>query len=91
MGADPDLRWYDVRGVRHDSLPVSQTDFHHARPIYETMDGWEDDISECRDFADLPKATQLYVQRLEELCRTRISGIGVGPERDQSIVIHDLI
>jgi adenylosuccinate synthase len=82
---------YDVRGVRHDSLPISQTDFHHARPIYETLDGWEDDISECRDFRDLPKPTQLYVQRLEELCRTRISGIGVGPEREQSIVVHDLI
>ena len=81
---------YDVRGVRHDTLPISQTDFHHARPIYETMDGWDEDISECRDFADLPKTTQLYVQRLEELCRTRISGIGVGPARDQTIVINDL-
>jgi adenylosuccinate synthase len=82
---------YDVRGVRHDTMPISQTDVHHARPIYETMDGWDEDISECRDFADLPKTTQLYVQRLEELCRTRISGIGVGPARDQAIVINDLI
>ncbi|HEY5846351.1 MAG TPA: adenylosuccinate synthase [Microlunatus sp.] len=82
---------YDVRGTRHDTLPISQTDFHHAVPVYETLDGWEEDISECRDFADLPKATQLYVTRLEELCRTRISGIGVGPERDQTIVINDLI
>ncbi len=82
---------YDVRGTRHDVLPVSQTDFHHASPVYELLDGWEEDISECRDFGDLPKTTQLYVQRLEELCGVRISGIGVGPARDQAIVINDLI
>ena len=82
---------YDVRGTRHDVLPVSQTDFHHAVPVYELLDGWEEDISECRDFGDLPKTTQLYVQRLEELCGVRISGIGVGPARDQSIVVNALI
>ncbi len=82
---------YDVRGTRFDVLPISQSDFHHATPVYELLDGWEDDISGCRDFNDLPKATQLYVQRLEELCRTRISGIGVGPSRDQSVMINALI
>ena len=82
---------YDVRGTRHDVLPISQTDFHHARPVYELLDGWEQDISECRSFGDLPKATQRYVNRLEELCGVRISGIGVGPARDQTITINDLI
>ena len=82
---------YDVRGTRHDVLPISQTDFHHARPVYELLDGWEEDISECRSFGDLPKATQRYVTRLEELCGVRISGIGVGPARDQAILINDLI
>ena len=82
---------YEVNGTRHDTLPVSQSDFHHARPVYELMDGWEADISECRRFEDLPKATRAYVQRLEALCGTRISGIGVGPARDQSIVINDLV
>lgn len=82
---------YDVRGTRHDVLPISQTDFHHAVPVYELLDGWDEDISDCRDFADLPKTTQLYVQRLEELCGVRISGIGVGPSREQSIVVNDLI
>ena len=82
---------YGVNGVRHDTLPVSQSDFHHATPIYEYLDGWTEDISGCRSFDDLPKNTQAYVNRIEELCGARISGIGVGPDREQSIVINSLI
>jgi adenylosuccinate synthase len=82
---------YDLAGVRHDTLPVSQSDFHHAKPIYEELDGWTEDISECRTFADLPKNTQAYVNRLEELCGARISGIGVGQSREQVIVVNDLL
>ncbi len=82
---------YEVNGVRHDTMPLTQSDFHHATPIYEELDGWEEDISDCRNFDDLPKNTQAYVNRLEELCGARISGIGVGPSREQSIVINDLL
>jgi adenylosuccinate synthase len=82
---------YEVNGVRHDTMPMSQTDFHHAVPVYEELDGWTEDISDCRSFDDLPKNTQAYVNRLEELCGARISGIGVGPSREQSIVINDLL
>jgi adenylosuccinate synthase len=82
---------YEVDGVRRDAMPVAQADFARAVPIYEELDGWTEDISSCRDFDDLPKNTQAYVARLEELCGTRISGIGVGPSREQSIVVHDLL
>ena len=82
---------YDVNGVRHDTLPVSQSDFHHAVPIYEYLDGWTEDISGCRSFDELPKNTQAYVNRIEELSGARVSGIGVGPGREQSIVINSLI
>lgn len=82
---------YEVNGVRHDTMPLSQSDFHHAVPVYEELDGWSEDISGCRSFDDLPKNTQAYVNRLEELCGARISGIGVGPSREQSIVINDLL
>src|SRR4028118_969157 len=37
---------YDVDGVRHDEMPVNQTDFHHARPIYEELPGWGEDITD---------------------------------------------
>jgi adenylosuccinate synthase len=82
---------YEVDGVRHERLPVTQTDFHHATPVYEYLDGWSEDISGCRSFEDLPASTQAYVKRLEELIGTRISGIGVGPSREQVVNIHDLL
>lgn len=82
---------YDLGGVRHETVPISQSDFIRAVPVYEELDGWTEDITGCRSFDDLPKNTQAYVNRLEELCGARISGIGVGPSREQSIVINDLL
>jgi len=76
---------YDVEGVRHDEMPVGQSDFHHATPVYEVLDGWSEDITAARTFADLPANAQAYVLRLEELIGARISAIGVGPGRHEII------
>ncbi|MBE7955219.1 adenylosuccinate synthase [Microbacterium sp. R1] len=82
---------YDVDGERFDEVPVNQTDFHHAKPILEYFPGWSEDISVARTFEDLPQTAQDYVLALERMSNTRISVIGVGPERDQVIVRHDLL
>ncbi|MCL2735795.1 MAG: adenylosuccinate synthase [Propionibacteriaceae bacterium] len=82
---------YDVFGTRHDTMPITQTDLHHATPIYEYMDGWTEDISQARSFDDFPATTKAYVNRLQELIGVRISGIGVGPGRAQTVMIHDLL
>jgi len=82
---------YDVDGERFDDVPVNQTDFHHAKPIYEYFPGWSEDISTARTFEDLPQNAQDYVLALEAMSNTRISVIGVGPERDEVIVRHDLV
>ncbi|WP_312173354.1 adenylosuccinate synthase [Microbacterium sp.] len=82
---------YDVDGERFDEVPVNQTDFHHATPILEDFPGWSEDISTARTFEDLPKNAQDYVLALEKMSNTRISVIGVGPERDQVVVRHDLL
>jgi adenylosuccinate synthase len=82
---------YDVDGVRFDEMPMTQTDFHHATPVYEYLDGWTEDISDVRSFEDLPKAAQRYVLALEEISGSRVSAIGVGPDRDQTIVRYDLL
>ncbi|MBS1673638.1 MAG: adenylosuccinate synthase [Actinobacteria bacterium] len=82
---------YDVDGVRFDDVPVNQSDFHHAKPILEYFPGWQEDISSARTFDDLPKNAQDYVLALEKMSGTRISVIGVGPERDQVVVRHDLV
>jgi adenylosuccinate synthase len=82
---------YDVDGVRHDEMPVNQSDFHHAVPVYEELPGWWEDISEARTISELPANARAYVERVEELSGARISTIGVGPARDATIVVHDLI
>ena len=80
---------YEIDGVRHDEMPMTQTEFHHAKPIYEELDGWWEDISGCRTFAELPKNARNYVLALEDLSGTRIWGVGVGPGREQTLTVHD--
>lgn len=82
---------YEVDGVRHDEMPVSQSDFHHAKPIYEYFPGWEEDISHVRNFEDLPLNAQNYVLALEGMSGARISSIGVGPGREATIIRHELL
>jgi adenylosuccinate synthase len=82
---------YEVDGVRVDEVPVSQSDFHHAVPIYEEFPGWSEDITCAREFSDLPQAAQDYVLAVEAMSGSRISAIGVGPGRDEIVVRHDLL
>ncbi|MFY9914071.1 MAG: adenylosuccinate synthase [Nocardioidaceae bacterium] len=82
---------YEVDGIRHDEMPVNQTDFHHARPIFEELPGWREDISGARTVADLPPNAQAYVKAVEEMSGARISAVGVGPGRHETVVVHDLL
>ena len=82
---------YDVDGTRYDEMPVDQSAFHHAKPIYEYLDGWHEDISGARTFEDLPANAQAYVLYLESISGTRMSAIGVGPQRVATIVRHDIL
>ena len=82
---------YDVDGERHDDMPTDQAAFAAAKPIYETMPGWDEDISNCHSFDELPATCQAYVKRLEELSGCRISAIGTGPQRDHVIQINSLV
>jgi adenylosuccinate synthase len=76
---------YEVDGRRVDEMPMTQTDVHHAVPVYEELPGWFEDISACRTFEELPANAQAYVQRIEELTGAPVSAIGVGPGRDETI------
>jgi adenylosuccinate synthase len=82
---------YDVDGERVTEMPMTQTGFHHAVPVYEYFDGWAEDISAARSLSDLPKNAQAYVTALEEMSGARISAIGVGPGREETVVVHDLL
>ena len=77
--------------ARSDEVPMTQTEVHHAKPIYEYLPGWTEDISGAQTLADLPQNARDYVAFLEEVSKTRISAVGVGQDRNATIAIHDLI
>jgi adenylosuccinate synthase len=82
---------YEVNGVRHDEMPVSQSDFHHAVPVYETLPGWKQDIGGARTFADLPDNAQRFVEFVEARIGARISIVGVGPGREAVVERHPVL
>jgi len=82
---------YEIDGRRVEELPASQSDFHHAKPIYEYLPGWSEDISKARTLSDLPINAQGYIKFLEEISGAPMSAIGVGPGRDETIQIRDFI
>ena len=82
---------YTIDGERVDEMPMTQTDVHHAVPVYEELPGWFEDISHCRTYEELPANARAYVEHLEEISGARMSAIGVGPGRDQTIVRHTII
>jgi adenylosuccinate synthase len=82
---------YDIDGERYDEMPMTQTAFHHATPIYEELPGWWEDISKCRSQAELPENARRYIERIEELSGVRVSAVGVGPGREENVVRHALL
>jgi adenylosuccinate synthase len=82
---------YEVDGRRLDEMPMTQTDFHHARPVYEELEGWSEDISAARTLEDLPPAAQRYVRALEEMSGAPFSAVGVGPDREQTLALRPLL
>jgi adenylosuccinate synthase len=82
---------YEVDGKRHDEIPMTQTDFHHAVPVYEYFDGWWEDISKASTFDELPANARAYISAVEDMIGAPVNAVGVGPRRDQTLVIRDLL
>jgi adenylosuccinate synthase len=82
---------YDVGGTRHTEIPMTQTEFHHATPVYEYLDGWWEDLTEAKEFAGLPRNARAYVEALEDMIGAPVSAVGTGPRRDQTLQIRPLI
>jgi adenylosuccinate synthase len=77
---------YDYRGQRLEHLPSEAEVLAECRPIYETLPGWQEDITGARRFEDLPPAAQVYVRRIEALAEAPATYISVGPGREQTIL-----
>jgi adenylosuccinate synthase len=75
--------------VLHD-MPATQTEFHHAQPVYEELPGWTEDLSNARALDDLPKNARLYLKAVEELSGAPVSAVGVGPGREQTMLLRPL-
>ncbi len=77
---------YEIDGERFEGYPMSQTDLHHARPVYKSLPGWGVDISGSRMRGDLPGAAREFVEFVEAEVGVPLCMISIGPERDQAIV-----
>jgi adenylosuccinate synthase len=76
---------YEREGERTVHFPSDAYELQRCRPVYETLPGWEEDISTVRRLADLPAAARRYVDRIAELIGLPVSIISVGPDREQTI------
>lgn len=81
-------RAYKINGQEKTFFPANTARLAQASPVYETLPGWDQDISEVRDFQDLPVNARDYVCRIEELIGRPVTIVGVGPKRTQTIFRH---
>jgi adenylosuccinate synthase len=76
-------------GTVTEDFPAHQSDFHHARPVYEELDGWRSDISTVTSYEALPAAARRYVDFVEERLRVPVCMVGTGQRRDQIITVQE--
>ena len=76
---------YKFNGKVIDYFPASLNDLAKCEPIYEEFEGWGEEVAEARSYDELPINAKKYLKRIEELTGTKISIVGVGPRRDQTI------
>jgi adenylosuccinate synthase len=81
---------YMYKGKELKEYPASLDVLYHVEPIYEEMDGWKTDITHCRTYEDLPANARYYVERISQLVGVPLGIVSVGPNRDQTIVIHEI-
>ena len=82
---------YEIDGVLHSEIPMTQTDFHHAKPVYEYLDGWWENISDAKELSDLPANARAYLMALQDMIGAPVAAVGVGPRRDQTLRVRPLI
>lgn len=79
---------YELDGKVIKYFPASLEDLEKCKPVYEEMEGWGD-ISHIRTYEALPESVKVYLARIEELCGCKITMVGVGPNRDQNIIVNN--
>ncbi len=80
---------YELDGKRLEEMPTDLEDLERARPVYESLPGWAEDISRARRWSDLPANARRYVERVAELVGVKVIAVSVGPDRDETIVLEN--
>ncbi len=80
---------YELDGERIDYLPASASQQARVKPIYETLEGWQESTQGARSWADLPATALKYVRRIEELIEAPVTLLSTSPEREDTILVHD--
>ncbi len=80
---------YDYNGETINNLPSDVNVLSKCKPIYETMAGFESDISKCKSFDELPQNAIKYIKRIEELSLCKIDIISLGPDRNDTIILRN--
>ncbi|MCI7681385.1 MAG: adenylosuccinate synthase, partial [Fusobacterium necrophorum] len=75
---------YEIDGERYESVPANTDLLYRAKPIYEELDGWDEDITKVQKYEDLPENCKKYLKRIEEIVNCKISVVSVGPDRTQN-------
>jgi adenylosuccinate synthase len=76
---------YRADGSLYEDVPSHQSLFHAAEPVYEELEGWDEDLGQVRALAELPAAARKYLDRLQDLAGVPIGVVSVGPGREQSL------
>lgn len=82
---------YEIDGKVYDYIPSSVEKVAKAKPVYEVLPGWEEDISGMTRYEELPENCKTYLRRMEELAGVRISMVSVGPDRVNNIYLHPIL
>ena len=80
---------YEIDGKVYDYLPTAAALQAKVKPIYEEMEGWQENTAGARSWADLPAAAVKYVRRVEELIQCPVALLSTSPERDDTILVTD--
>ena len=82
-------RAYELDGKEINYYPASLEELDRCKPVYDELPGWDEDITNVTKFDDLPENAKNYLKRIEELTDTPLATVSVGPDREQTMILHD--
>ena len=81
---------YELNGEKIYHYPASLKELSACKPVYETLPGWKEDITNCKTLEDLPENARNYIHRIQDLVGVKVSTFSVGPDREQTNVLDNV-